>query len=86
MKIEFYHIATHKGVGKDGLESPFKEYIYNFRLSGTTYQGEKYTSDYWQYCSVQLNAKDAKKDIKQRLVNQGVFDAAMDGLPIGHLV
>lgn len=86
MKVEFYHIATHKGIGKDGSESPLKEYIYNIRLAGEDYFGNNYKSEYWQYNSVQKNAKAAKKDIEQRLIDNGIFDAALDGQNINHLI
>jgi len=86
MKVEFYKIATHKGIDKQGIESPFKEYIYNIRLVGKDYFNKPYESDFYQYCTVQKNAKDAKKDIEQRLINNGVFDAALDGQDINHLM
>ena len=75
MKIEFALRTTLKP-----LTGNVNEYVYVFRFVGMTNYGHQYKSTWNRYSAYTETAKEAKKNIIERLTNQGAFDCALDGM------
>jgi hypothetical protein len=62
------------------LDSNISEYQYDFKFEGLDNFGKMQSFDWCLYSSYARTASEAKKDIKQRLINSGAFDSALDGV------
>jgi hypothetical protein len=60
--------------------SDIKEYVYSFQLFGKTYKGDYFETKWEEYSSYSKTAKEAREDVKNRLIQNQSFDWALDGI------